>query len=269
MRKNFVFLLVVAFCMACVSATAATVAVKKASSVKAQETSGLESMMGSSLVPNVVGLVTNVAALNKQAKEFDKECIPTESELRWVEKMVKEYAKIGGTNSYDGKICGDSEKNAWINEVRNTSYAKMQPGCSAVALDEANYIWNGYPKPQNAEYCSDQAELSGCSSSKKKKTTNMWDIFSMVSAEFAEEDYLADEISTYNKLMEKAEKCAPSRIKARKKEAYAGFIIDAVSNAGKKTNTGTILEAVSGLTQGGTASGMQTLLPVVTQFLDR
>ena len=93
--------------------------------------------------------------------------------------------------------------------------------------------------------------------------------------DFGEEDYTADEVQMYHKLMEKMEKCAPEKIAARKKQAYAGFITSTISNAGQSTNTGSIMDAVGGLTQSmgggsglsGSLGGLGSMLPSVTQFL--
>lgn len=263
MKKNFMFLFAAWLCMACVGAMAANVSVKKASAVKTQEKSGLESVMSGSLLPGVIGLVQNISDLNKQQKELEAECLPTSQELRWVKKMVQEYAKAGGQNSFANDVLCDD----WQYEVRVSMYTKMNPTCKAKQIEASEYVWNGYPEPEIAEYCSDSAELSGCPSSKRKKTSNVYDIFAMI--DFDAEDYTQDEINMYTKFVEKTEKCAPERLKSRRKQAAAGFITNAITNAGQKTNTGTVLEAVSSMTQGGGMSGISNLLPAVTQFLDR
>lgn len=266
MRKKIVFLFAVCACMAGFAASAASFQVKKASSVKKQDSSGLESIASNSLLPGVINLVANVSALNKQQKELEAECVPSSQELRWVNDMVKEYAKSGGVIDISD-ICSPGTN--WADEVEVSMPAKIKP-CAASVIDEVSgeiHVWNGYPIAEVAKYCADDSTLSNCSSSKRKTVSNIYTIFSAI--DFAKEDYTADEASTYVKFLEKMEKCAPENIAARKKEANAGFITSALSNVGQSTNTGGILEAVGGLTSGGGASGIQSLVPAVTQFLDR
>ena len=83
MRKFFAFF--IAMIMSVVGdAGAANVTVKKASSVKKQDTGGIESITNGSLLPGVIGLVSNVSALKKQTEELKAECVPSGSEQSWL-----------------------------------------------------------------------------------------------------------------------------------------------------------------------------------------
>ena len=78
----------------------------------------------------------------------------------------------------------------------------------------------------------------------------------------------------YGKIMEKAEKCSPENISKRNKEAYSSFITTTIANSsGTSANTGSIMQAVGGLSGslggGGGLSGLGGLAPTVTQFLDK
>jgi len=272
MKKIFAFFIGTCVCMTCVVAMAANFQVKKASSVKTQEKSGLENVTSGSLLPNVIGLVSNVSALTKQQKELQAECVPTSSEISWVNERVKEYAKIGEKSAKDmlGGLkmdkCGYGE--TYAHSVEVNAAAKLEPCVDVFPTDSNNpHIWDDYPMAATATYCADGLDV--CSGSKKKTVSNMYDIFGAIN--FTLDDYTTDEASTYTKLMEKAEKCAPEKISARTKEAYKNFITSTISGAGTSTNTGGIMQAVGGLTQSGgnVSSGIQSLAPSVLQFLDK
>ncbi|MBO4672129.1 MAG: hypothetical protein J5608_00560 [Alphaproteobacteria bacterium] len=243
--------------------------IKKAASVTAQEKSGLESITSGSLLPGVIGLVSGVSALTKQQKELEAECVPTGTEIEFVNDLVKEYAKIGEKTA---KEMFGTEGECLAGYTYKQSVADNKPvkadTCYADAFHDTTDkpIWNGYPKAEVAEYCAD-GSLDMCSGSKRKKVSNIYEIFDQIT--FSEEDLTEAEASKYQKFKEKIEKCAPTKVASRKKEAYVGFVQNAISSAGQKTNTGTVWEAVGGMTQSGGLSGVQNLLPAVTQFLDK
>ena len=81
---------------------------------------------------------------------------------------------------------------------------------------------------------------------------------------------MADEASKYIKFIEKMEKCSPENISKKTRETYASFIKGTISNAGKSTNTGSIMDAVGGLSSGGGGLGaIGSFAPSVIQFLDK
>lgn len=269
MKKSIAFFIGVVVCMVGVVAMAADFQVKKASPVKKQEKSGLESITTNSLLPGVVGLITNVSALTKQQKELQAECVPTSTELNWVDNMVKEYAKVGEEKPEDMvkrigmKECATGE--SYKDTVKMGVSQGLDP-CVDV-FSEGDVIWKNYPKTATGTYCAD-GSLDICSSSKKKTVTNMYAIFGAIS--FVKEDYTAGEADTYIKLMEKTEKCAPEKISQRSRAAYTEFLKTTITGAGQKTNTGTVWDAIGTLTQsGGGLSGLGGLAPTVTQFFDK
>lgn len=278
MKKKFAFFMAVFVGLASFSAMAADFKVKdssfkakKASSVKTQEKSGLESITSGSLIPGVIGLVSNVSALNKQQQELAAECVPTATEISWVNSMVKEYAKIGEVNAEDmqkkiGNLpCANDAD--YTNQVQ-TNRPANQDVCVPVfnEVQELNAIWYNYPRANYAKYCADDVTYS-CAESKKKTESNIYTLFASI--DFTLDDYTVDEATMYKKMMEKAEKCAPGKLSQRQKEAYAGFLKNTISSAGGSTGTASIMDAVGGLTQGGGLSGVQSLAPSVMQFLDK
>ena len=250
--------------------------IKKASAVKQQEKSGIESVTSGSLVSGMVGLVTNVAALAKQQRELDAECVPTSSDLEFVNELVKEYAKIADVKDGESMLsnmCGDNA--TYTDDVQSTKPYK-QESCSATKFEKkskSGYVWDSFPYAETATYCAD-ADTANCPSSKKKTVSNIYVIFNQI--RFDEEDFTATEASKYQKFKEKLDKCAPEKVLSNKKEAYVGLVKNAISGAGQKTNTATVWDAVGTLTQSasgggmsGLSGGIQSLMPAVTGFLDK
>lgn len=273
MKKQLAFLMGVCICVVSCMAMAADFQVnrvKKSSSVKQQEQSGLESVTSNSLLPGVIGLVTNVAALNKQQKELAAECVPTAAEIRWVNDMVKEHAKAAGSTALTmrgsgNQICDSGE--TYESSVATIGTANLEP-CIEVYSGPSDQvmIWNEYPKASVAKYCADGTQ--DCLDSKKKSKSNIYKVFGGII--FSVEDYTESEVASYTKFMEKMEKCAPEKISARNKEAYTEFLKNTITGAGKTTNTATIWDAVGGLTSGsGALSGIGSLAPSVVQFLEK
>lgn len=270
MKKFFAFFIAGVVCLNCFGAMAANVTVKKSSSVKKQETSGLDSITGNSLLPGVIGLVSNVAALKKQSAELKAECIPTDPEIRWVNKMVKEYVKIGEKTATDmvGTSANKCSGSSWDSELQDSRPVGQEP-CVPVFSSANNEIWVGYPEAKVGKYCPDLADRL-CPESSKKTESNIYSVFGQIS--FDQEDYTEDEINMYVKLMEKAEKCAPEKISARNREAYTNFLKTTISGAGQSTNvnTATVWDAVGNLTNGSSVlQGVGNLAPSVIQLLDK
>ena len=258
--------------MAGLSAVAADFQVKKASSVKKQEQSGLDNITSNSLLPGVVNLVTNVAALKKQTEELKAECAPTTAEINWVNNMVKEYAKVGSTSAdkmvaaVGGKngVCGND---TYENSVLNSVSANLDP-CVPTFSEQGdqNMIWAGYPKAASAKYCPGD-DVYMCADAKKKTMSNIYKIFGAI--DFVPEDYTESEASTYVKFMEKMEKCAPEKISARNRQAYTEFLKTTITGVGQNQNTATVWDMVGTLSGGSGLSGISNVAGSVTQFLQQ
>ena len=272
MRKFFAFFIGVCVCLTGFSVVAADFQVKKSSSVKKQEQSGMEAITSGSLLPGVIGLVSNVSALNKQQKELAAECVPTTTEISWVNNMVKEYAKVGSSSANQmfktvaGTGSDECKGETYADSVKNTVTANLEPCTERFSgSGDQSMIWYNYPKAAYGTYCADGIEP--CSASKRKTVSNIYKVFGAI--DFTLVDYTTDEATMFGKLMEKAEKCSPENISKRNREAYSSFLTTTIANTGSSTNTGSIMQAVGGLTGGGGLSGIGSLAPTVTQFFDK
>ena len=178
MRKYFTAFVAASFCMAsCVAMGASFQKVKKESSVKKQETTGIQDITSNSLLPGVIGLVTSVSELNKAQKELTAECAPSSSDIDWVNKMVKEYAKIGDKTAEEmlKDVGGTKEVESCRGEryedsVRNSIPNKLTP--CVETFEDSDAIWDGYPMASKATYCADG--MDKCSSSKEKPYSNIY-----------------------------------------------------------------------------------------------
>lgn len=269
--KRFFLCFIAGLLMTQNCATAA-ITVKKAASVAKKETSVQN--VGGSLLPTALTLFQTVQQLNQQQQELSAECEPTTQEINWVNNMIKEWAKSGGVLPKDEKIggmqkCGDD--NSYNRSIKN-NIEYEEDVCYEVFGEESDegMIWQGYPKATTATYYIVDGEYSATGKAKDKKVaSNIYDVFNLI--DFNTQDYTADEAAMANKLTAKLEKCAPAKLQAKKAAMWGDFVMNAVGGIGQKTNTGSIMETVSGLVTsgGGMGGALQSLGSVATQLLDK
>jgi len=90
---------------------------------------------------------------------------------------------------------------------------------------------------------------------------------------FGTEDFTKAELAKVNKLIEKSQKCAPSKINAAKAELWGGFLSQTLGGVGQKagvSGTSSVIQTVSSM---GGNGGIQSMLPslgqMATQMLDK
>ena len=264
MKKVLSIFVIVALAIQGVSFGAVTV--KKAASVATKKTDTMES--ATSLLPSVIGLVGSVKNLKAQQQQLDAECVPTADEVSTVNNLVKEWAKIGGTaadtavSSVGGEPCGGGDNSSesayetWMelnNDNGDTCYVVFK------STADKDMIWEGYPKALYAKILPPDGNAKNA-----KYVSNIYDLMGMIP--FGEEDFTLAEISKVKRLVEKAEKCAPSKIAAAKREIWGGFLTQTLSNVGQTTGaagTGSVIQAVSSM---GGSGNIQSLLPSLGQM---
>lgn len=273
MNKFFLLFLAV-FCAAFGDAAMA-ITVKKAAPVATKQAAATES--AGSLVGTVMGLVSGVQQMSQKQKELTDECIPTSQELTFVNNTIKEWAKTGAMSaeevetSLKGRMrrCTNSATGGYAATV---SIAAGTNDDEMICYDwfgsesDKEMIWYQYPMATKATYCSD-GSLS-CSEKNKKTVSNIYDIFNLV--DFSEADYYtANEISMAAKLMDKIENCSYAKLNAKKKAMWGEFLVQTIGNAGQKTNTGAIMQAVGSTSNNGIQGALQSLGGMASQFMDR
>jgi hypothetical protein len=246
---------------------------KKANSVAKREEATSVTSLGGSLLPTAMGLVGNVMQLTQQQKALAAECEPTDKEVTFVNNLVKEWAIAGAANpletgGFGGVLkCDGIQYSDTVRESIALSDSSLICYDTFSEKDAHGAVWAGFPKAAVVTYCSDDPQSSSCSASKKKKVTNLYDIFEKIN--FDEKDYTKGEASQAAALLQKAANCSGSKLAAKRLESFGGFITGTIGNMGQKTNTGSVMEAVSGMVGSSGLGGLGNLAGIATQFLDR
>lgn len=262
--KKILSLLIVCACTIPLSSWGA-VTVKKAAAVATKKADAMES--ATSLLPTVVGLVGSVKNLNAQQQQLSADCAPTSEEVKTVNDLVKEWAKVGTTSAEDAQKSISANKCGSSNNYDDSVYRdymdiNRDKDDSCVLTFSSNAddgrIWYGFPKASVADIC----EIDN--PKECKKVSNIYDIFSKIP--FGEKDYTVTEWNKVVKLMEKSERCAPAKINAAKRELWGGFLTQTISGVGQSagvSGTSAVLETVSSMSGSG---GIQSMLPSLGQM---
>jgi len=250
------------------------VSVKKAASVKTQETKPADS--ATSLLPSVIGVVGNVKNLNAQQQQLTADCVATSDEIRIVNDLVKEWAKIGETDAESaatglGQLCtpnGDVDvytrsEEGLFDSFMNT-YAENNEKCYERFTGPSNkeMVWFKFPRVSSAKVC-DVNNPKNC-----KSVSNLYDVFAKIP--FDTEDLTKSEAAKVAKLIEKSQKCA--KLNAAKRELFGNFLTQTLSGVGKSSGvsgTESVIQAVSSAGGGGIQSMLPSLGSVATQLLDK
>jgi len=277
MKKIFAFFIVFACMMPCASWSAVNVkssGIKKAAPVATKQEDKLQS--ATSLLPTVIGLVGQVQALNKQQQQLSADCAPTSSEIQLVNDLVKEWAKTGLTTASGARgssivacngndFFNNNEGNSLYEDFIRNSDSGTECIETFTSKNSEDMIWRGFPKASSGKVC-DVNDVKKC-----EPVSNIYDVFSVV--RFSDEDYTATEAAKIAQFKAKAERCAPARINAAKRELYGGFVTQALGGVGQASGaagTASVLEAVSSM---GGSGNIQSMLPslgtMATQMLDK
>ena len=249
--------------------------VKKAAPVATQKADKIDSV--TSLVPTVLGLVGNVKALRTSQEQLTADCVPTDSEIRLVNDLMKEWAKTGETTADSAvkgvgdKPCNKSDKDA-DNENHYKGFmqnADPNESCyesfSSRTDRDKEMIWLGFPKASKAHICDD-VDTKNC-----KDVSNVYEVFAKIT--FTDEDYTESEAAKIAQFKAKEQRCSPGKINAAKRELYGNFVTQTLGSVGQTSGvsgTAAVLEAVSSM---GGSGNLQSILPslgtMATQIVDK
>jgi hypothetical protein len=243
---------------------AAPLQIKKAGAVVEQQQEKMDAAVGTNLVGMAIGLWSGIQALKKEEQALNAACAPTGAEESYVNKMVKEFAKIGTTTAESMAALVDAPE-SYEGSCRYESYI-MTGGNGNRCFDTFNdpvsdggRIWGKYPKASSVRNICPPTKKGTCGNNDKKTYSNAYEIYARMGWE--EEDLLPDEVSMHAKIMQKAQECDPSVLKKKSKEAVGNMITGTLGTIGQKQNTAGTMEQVSGLMQNMNAGGgtFQTL----------
>ena len=163
--------------------------VKKAAPVATQKADKMDSV--ASLLPSVINLVGSVKALRSSQEQLSADCVPTSSEIQFVNDLVKEWAKTGEVSAEDA-VKGIGDKPCNKNDFKKDNYdnykgylEQADPGETCYESFSSNpdeeMIWLGFPRASYARVC-DELDTKDC-----KDETNIYEVFAKIN--FSDEDY--------------------------------------------------------------------------------
>ncbi len=246
----------------------AAVSIKKAAPVATQEAS--VGAGAASLLPTVLGLVSNVQQLNAKQKALTTECMPSSQEIQFVDNMMKEWAKTGAMTADEAAIrlgrrpCSGAVGGYESQVRRHAGTGSIEDVCFDWFGGTGNdgMVWERYPKVGKAEYCKDGTSISMCPRDERETVSDIYDIFNLI--DFGVSDYTKTEATMAARLITKIDDCSYSKISAKKREMWGNFLVDTMGSVGQKTNTSTIMDAVQNVTGGG---GLSSLGGLATQLM--
>ena len=236
--------------------------VKKASSVSKQETTTMDS--ATSLLPTAISLVGGVKNLQNKTKQLNADCTPSSEDIRIVNDLVKEWAKIDDTDAkgavYGISACADNDRSNGYAEFMRTADKGEECYELFAATSDMDKIWYEFPKASSTQVCSDNGN-------KKKQNcetvSNLYTILDKIP--FSEADLTKSEASKVAQLKANAEQCAPAKVALAKAGLVSNFVMEALGSVGQKSGasgTEAVLQAVSSM---GGNGNIQSMLPTLQQ----
>ncbi|MBE6460694.1 MAG: hypothetical protein E7007_02180 [Alphaproteobacteria bacterium] len=249
---------------------AMAVTIKKAAPVATKAASTTDNT--ASLVGSVLGLVSGVKQLTQQQKALTAECIPSSSEITFVNNTIKEWAKTGA------KTADEVQTSLGMKRCTTPTGGYESTTRIAQGTDEKDLIcydwfggsgndgmvWEKFPMAVSTYYCTD-GSLTGCSDKNKQYVSNIYDVFNLI--DFDTADYTQQEAKMAGTLISKIENCSYAKLNAKKKALWGEFLVDTVGGLGQKTNTATIMQTVGGVANSGGMGALQSLGSIATQFM--
>ncbi len=274
MNKKILFFICAVQCVAVMPGFGA-IAVKKAAPVATQSASAASS--AASLLPAVLGLVSDVQQLNAKQKALTTECIPSSQEIQFVDNMVKEWAKVGAMTADEAQVrlgrsrCSDATSGYAnsVNQAAGTGNDEFLCYNWFSGAGNEGTVWYGFPKVGKAEYCKDGSPLSMCGKNDRETVSDIYDIFNLI--DFGVADYTQSEATMAARLITKIDECSYSKVSGKKRALWGEFLIDTMGSVGQKTNTASIMDAVQGVAgvAGGTGGGLQSLQSIANQLMNK
>ncbi len=267
--NKFLLLFIGTLVMAQSSAMGA-ITVKKAAPVATKPASATDNT--GSLVGTVLGLVGSVQQLTKQQKALTAECIPSSSEINFVNNTIKEWAKTGAKTADEVQTALGMRRcttatggyQANIRIAQGTDEKDMLCYDWLGGSGNDGMVWEKFPVAVSTYYCTD-GSLTTCSDKNKQYVSNIYDVFNLI--DFDTTDYTQQEAKMAGVLISKIENCSYAKLNAKKKALWGEFLINTVGGLGQKTNTGTIMQTVSGVANSGGMGALQSLGSIATQFM--
>lgn len=267
MNKKILLLLCVMQCVVLWPAVAA-VTIKKAAPVATQSSSIRDN--AATLLPTVLGLVSDVQQLNAQQKALSDKCIPSSQEIQFVDNMMKEWAKTGAMTADEvaqrlGRYPCDDADGGYARAVEIEMGTHSGEVCFDWFKGDAGgevAVWHGFPKVGKARPCKDGS--TWCEDREKETVSDIYELFALI--DFDTVDYTKAEATMAARLITKIDDCSSVKVSAKKREMWGNFLIETMGGVGQKTNTADIMGVVQQVSGGG---GLSSLGNIATQLMNK
>ena len=249
------------------------ITIKKAGAVKEQPQEKMDAFTGTNLAGMAIGLVAAVQSMKKEERGMNESCKPSTEQVNFVNKMMKEYAKIGQNPADKTKEAVGAPASGNCGTYENYVLSGMGGEiCYDVfkdPTDDENRIWAQYPKAAQAVRACPKNK-PGCAEPDKKYYSNAYEIYAQMG--WTEADLLPDELSQHAAVMRKVEDCSAESLNRKQKEMAGNVITGAIGTLGKKQNTAATMQTAMGVVAGmdaptGLGGGLLQMAPGIITAL--
>jgi len=276
---------------------------RRADVVAAQAPAAASPMTAGSLLATAINLGIGAMALQNQLKATAAACVPSVSDVNFVQRMVLEVAKTGVKASEftksAGGSCLENVGNDFKTRAQNIHDGQAQRGEGKCAdtVPTGDSIWDGTNVRLAANctingisFCTgtgdsrvitmDGALLKGfpivsnenvqrtANQANRANFTNIHDIFAAAMGYFQPDDLLESEINQAHRLSQLSEQCSETRLRAQQRQLWMNFAGGAIMGLGEgnmQADIGMAMQAAQGAAGGAGVTG--TLLQMAPMFL--
>jgi hypothetical protein len=272
MFKFALYLLPLALCMSALHAAAPTI--RRADHVAASAPAQPTGQAG--LLPTALNLAVGVMALQAEMQALDARCVVTQSEVDWVNTMIRRWTEAGGVPPEGEMVVGIRHcggENMRFRDHITTSRGGRARGNDALCFERfgendgassSGMIWYGAPRASRHCICKNNVNAScpgSCTVDQQEWFSNAFHIFQLI--DFSDADFLAGETNHLAPMRRKFSDCA--RLTEDRRNLVLGFALDTAGSLGQPQNPATTMQAVGTLMQSG-AAGQSGTAQMVTSL---
>ncbi|MCL1786170.1 MAG: hypothetical protein FWG39_03420 [Alphaproteobacteria bacterium] len=250
-------------------AASAAPQIRKADSVAATAPKA-EQQKQAGLMETVLGLTAGIMTLQQDMAALDQRCAPTDTEINWINMMVKRWAEAGGGGSdisqlYGINSCdtGGFKNHVAVNRRGGTNDSKL---CFAKFTGAGNdgMIWAKYPMADKVCFCKDTGVEcgTGCAMDKQEHFTNAFHVLQLVN--FTDADFLSNETNMLAGIRKKSDEC--TRLSADKKNLVMEFALGTAGTLGQKQGAEANMQNIGTIMNSSQMQGMNPIVGAAVQI---
>jgi len=267
MRKIHIYALCLAAFALCAPAHAAP-QIRRADAVASAPSAQTGQSQTASLVPTALGLVAGIMSLNQEMRTLDERCRPSSSEIRWLNDLMKEWAKAGAPKPKPEENMGRMRPcdGTFANDVGLSGPSRANRDvCFEVFSGQGNddMIWAGFPRAADTVCRCKGAHTTGCSGCRVQDQewfSNAYEIFALI--DWSDNDFIAREASILPTWRRKVDECSPVRLAQHRRELWGGFAMQTAASLGQQQDMATTMQNVNVLMQAGQGSAFGTIAQI-------